>query len=85
MREIHRRGTANSIVLNRFKMSYVKNCDEWKPLIAMVAIDFVFAIVNILLKKVLDEGMDHLVLVTFRLSIATIFLAPIAYFWERYQ
>lgn len=62
----------------------MKSCDEWKPFTAMIAIDFVFAIVNILLKKVLDEGMDPLVLVTFRLSIATIFLAPIGYFWERY-
>ncbi|KAK9020715.1 hypothetical protein V6N11_010732 [Hibiscus sabdariffa] len=33
--------------------------------------------------KVLDDGMNHLVLITFRLSISTIFLAPIGYFWER--
>ncbi|KAJ7968743.1 WAT1-related protein [Quillaja saponaria] len=58
-------------------------CDEWKPFVAMVAIDFAFAIVNILLKKVLDEGLNHLVLITYRLSISTIFLAPIGYFWER--
>lgn len=61
----------------------MKNCDEWKPFMAMIAIDLVFAIVNILLKKVLDAGMDHLVLVTIRLAIATIFLAPIGYFLER--
>ncbi|KAJ7968744.1 WAT1-related protein [Quillaja saponaria] len=58
-------------------------CDEWKPFVAMVAIDFAFAIVNILLKKVLDEGLNHLVLITYRLSISTIFLAPIGYYWER--
>lgn len=62
-----------------------KGCEEWKPFIVMLAIDFAFAIVNILLKKVLEEGMDHLVLATYRLSIATIFLAPIGYFWERYN
>ncbi|KAL6181752.1 hypothetical protein ACLB2K_048401 [Fragaria x ananassa] len=61
----------------------MKGFDEWKPFIAMVAIDFSFAIVNILLKKVLDEGMNHLVLITYRLTISTIFLAPISYFWER--
>ncbi|KAM5571411.1 WAT1-related protein [Rosa sericea] len=61
----------------------MKGFDEWKPFIAMVAIDFAFAIVNILLKKVLDEGMNHLVLITYRLTISTIFLAPISYFWER--
>ncbi|PSS11275.1 WAT1-related protein [Actinidia chinensis var. chinensis] len=59
------------------------SCDEWKPVIAMVAIDFGFAIVNILLKKVTDAGMDHLVFITYRQSIATIFLAPIGYLSER--
>ncbi|XP_062074756.1 WAT1-related protein At3g30340-like [Humulus lupulus] len=58
-------------------------CEEWKPFMAMVVVDFAFAVLNILLKKVLDEGMDHLVLVTYRLSISAIFLAPISYFWER--
>ncbi|ONI07724.1 hypothetical protein PRUPE_5G135800 [Prunus persica] len=64
-------------------MAVMKSCDEWKPFIAMIAIDFCFAIVNILLKKVLDEGMNHLVLITYRLTISTIFLAPISYFRER--
>ncbi|GFS44550.1 nodulin MtN21 /EamA-like transporter family protein [Actinidia rufa] len=59
------------------------SCDEWKPVIAMVAIDFAFAIVNILLKKVTDAGMDHLVFITYRQSIGTIFLAPIGYLSER--
>ncbi|XP_027339333.1 WAT1-related protein At3g30340-like [Abrus precatorius] len=61
----------------------MKTCDEWKPFIAMIAIDFSFAAVNILLKQVLEEGMNHLVFITYRLSIATIFVAPIGYFWER--
>ncbi|XP_061342761.1 WAT1-related protein At3g30340-like [Gastrolobium bilobum] len=61
----------------------MKTCDEWKPFIVMIAIDFSFAAVNILLKKVLEEGMNHLVFITYRLSIATIFIAPIGYFWER--
>lgn len=61
------------------------NCGEWKPVFAMVAVDVAFAIVNILLKKVLDEGMNHLVLVTYRQAIATVFIAPIAHFSERYK
>ncbi|KAE8661995.1 dolichol-phosphate mannosyltransferase-like [Hibiscus syriacus] len=64
-------------------MAELKGCTEWYPFIVMVAVDFSFAVVNILLKKVLDDGMNHLVLITFRLSISTIFLAPIGYFWER--
>jgi hypothetical protein len=61
----------------------MKSCEEWKPFIIMVAINFAFAVVNILLKKVLEEGINHLVLVTYRLSISTMFLAPIGYFLER--
>ncbi|KAB2000983.1 hypothetical protein ES319_D12G269400v1 [Gossypium barbadense] len=64
-------------------MAELKSCNEWNPFFLMIAIDFSFAVVNILLKKVLDDGMNHLVLITFRLSISTIFLAPIGYFWER--
>lgn len=61
------------------------NCGEWKPVFAMVAVDVAFAIVNILLKRVLDEGISHLVLVTYRQAIAAVFIAPIAYFRERYN
>ncbi|KAJ8898759.1 hypothetical protein K2173_005055 [Erythroxylum novogranatense] len=54
-----------------------------RPVLVMVAVNIAFAIGNVLIKKVLDEGVNHMVLVTYRLSIATIFLAPIAYYWER--
>ncbi|KAF7840344.1 WAT1-related protein [Senna tora] len=40
-------------------------------------------VVNILLKKSLQEGMNNLVFITYRLTTSTIFLAPIGYFWER--
>ena len=70
------------LVLNTL-VAHVKSCEEWKPFIAMIAVDFAFAIVNILLKKILDEGMDHLVFVTYRLTISTMFIAPIGYFLER--
>ncbi|XP_057498078.1 WAT1-related protein At3g30340-like [Actinidia eriantha] len=58
-------------------------CEQWKPFIAMVAVDFALAVVNILLKKVLNEGLSHLLIITYRQSISAIFLAPVAYFWER--
>ncbi|XP_012077338.1 WAT1-related protein At3g30340 [Jatropha curcas] len=61
----------------------LKGCDEWKPFIAMLTVDFAFSIVNILLEKVLNEGINHLVLITYRLSISAAFLGPIGYFWER--
>ncbi|KAI4298162.1 hypothetical protein L6164_031754 [Bauhinia variegata] len=61
----------------------MKTCEEWKPFLVMIAIDSAFATVNILLKKILEEGINHLVFITYRLSISTIFLAPIGYFLER--
>ncbi|XP_052171079.1 WAT1-related protein At3g30340-like [Diospyros lotus] len=61
----------------------MKSWDEWSPVITMVAIEFAFGTVNILLKKVVDNGMNHLVVITYRQSISTIFLAPIVYFSER--
>ena len=56
----------------------MKSCDEKKPVIAMVVIDFAFAI-NIFLKKVTDVGMNHLVFITYWQSISTIVLAPTGY------
>ncbi|OVA19940.1 Drug/metabolite transporter [Macleaya cordata] len=64
-------------------MSEMKRCNEWQPVFLMVAIDFALAIANVLLKKVVDKGMNHLVLITYRTSISAVFLAPMAYFWER--
>ncbi|XP_010241528.1 PREDICTED: WAT1-related protein At3g30340-like isoform X3 [Nelumbo nucifera] len=64
-------------------MAEMKWYEEGKPVFVMVAINFFLAIVNILLKKVLDEGMNNLVIITYRQCLATSFLAPIAYFWER--
>lgn len=49
----------------------------------MVAVNLGLAAANALLKKILDGGLNHLVIVAYRQVIATIFLAPIAYFWER--
>uniref|UniRef100_A0A5B7BT96 WAT1-related protein n=1 Tax=Davidia involucrata TaxID=16924 RepID=A0A5B7BT96_DAVIN len=61
----------------------MKRCHEWYPVVTMIAIDFSFAIMNILLKKVVVEGMNHLVFITYRQCISTLFLAPIGYFVER--
>uniref|UniRef100_A0A0E0DVM9 EamA domain-containing protein n=1 Tax=Oryza meridionalis TaxID=40149 RepID=A0A0E0DVM9_9ORYZ len=63
-----------------WKMAQV---DEWKPVIAMLFFDLISAVTTALLKKALAEGLDRLVLITLRQLIATIFLAPIAYFKER--
>lgn len=59
--------------------------DEWKPVIAMLVFDLISAATTALIKKALEEGLDRLVLITLRQLVATAFLAPIAYFKERYM
>ncbi|CAA7013049.1 unnamed protein product [Microthlaspi erraticum] len=59
-------------------------CDgKWTPVIIMVTINSALGLGNALVKKVLDGGVNHMVIATYRLAISTIFLAPIAFFWER--
>ncbi|KAL4570571.1 hypothetical protein LXL04_026227 [Taraxacum kok-saghyz] len=60
-----------------------KNNGKWYPVLVMVAVHFVFATINVLLKKVIVDGLNHLVFITYRLTVATIFLAPVAFFFER--
>lgn len=57
---------------------------RWKPVGAMVVVELSLAIVNVLFKKALNAGMDHVIIVLYRQSIATVFLIPLAYLWERY-
>ncbi|VAI68631.1 unnamed protein product [Triticum turgidum subsp. durum] len=49
----------------------------------MVATNIVIAVMTALLKQALNQGMNRLVLITFRQMLATVFLGPIAYFKER--
>ncbi|XP_076942848.1 WAT1-related protein At3g30340-like [Bidens hawaiensis] len=60
-----------------------KGFSKWYLLLIMIGVQFAFATINVLLKKVIDEGLDHLVFITYRLSVATLFLAPVAFFLER--
>ncbi|KAG2331176.1 hypothetical protein Bca4012_019238 [Brassica carinata] len=59
-------------------------CDgRWTPVVIMVTINSALGLGNALVKKVLDGGVNHMVIATYRLAISTVFLAPIAFFWER--
>ncbi|XP_047255247.1 WAT1-related protein At3g30340 isoform X4 [Capsicum annuum] len=58
---------------------------QWKPIFAMIIVEFGFAVVNTLFKKILNGGMDQLVASTYRLAVSAIFLAPLAWFLERQE
>ncbi|XP_039836354.1 WAT1-related protein At4g01440-like isoform X2 [Panicum virgatum] len=57
--------------------------EQWMPTAAMVTTSVVIAIMTALIKQALNQGMNRLVLITFRQMLATVFLGPIAYFKER--
>uniref|UniRef100_A0A0D9WKX6 WAT1-related protein n=1 Tax=Leersia perrieri TaxID=77586 RepID=A0A0D9WKX6_9ORYZ len=57
--------------------------EQWMPTVSMVATNVVIAIMTALIKQALNQGMNRLVLITFRQLVATVFLGPIAYFKER--
>ncbi|ONK58991.1 uncharacterized protein A4U43_C08F1840 [Asparagus officinalis] len=49
----------------------------------MLAVSVAYAMLNTMIKKVIDEGMNRLVIITYRQLAATLFMAPVAYFSER--
>ncbi|CAI9096192.1 OLC1v1032278C1 [Oldenlandia corymbosa var. corymbosa] len=57
--------------------------DQWITVAVMLLVDFAFAVVNVLYKKALNDGMSNLLLIFYRQCVSAIFLAPIAYIWER--
>jgi len=59
-------------------------CDVAKPVAAMVVIQVMSAGVNIFYKLAVSDGMDMRVLVAYRYLFASAFLAPLAYFIERF-
>lgn len=58
--------------------------DEWRPVMAMLLFNLISAVMTALVKEALQQGLNSLVLITLRQLVATVFLAPIAYFKERY-
>uniref|UniRef100_A0A9I9CFJ0 WAT1-related protein n=1 Tax=Cucumis melo TaxID=3656 RepID=A0A9I9CFJ0_CUCME len=54
-----------------------------KAVVVMLSINLALAGVNILLKEILNEGISQLLIVVYRQTISSLFLLPIAYFWER--
>jgi len=55
------------------------------PVVVMLFLNMVAAIMVSLVKVAMDGGMDPLVIVTLQQLTASIFLAPIAFFKERFS
>ncbi|CAN6227132.1 unnamed protein product [Urochloa humidicola] len=61
----------------------MSHMDEWRPVMAMLVCNLISAVMTALVKEALQQGLNSLVLITLRQLVATVFLAPIAYFKER--
>jgi drug/metabolite transporter (DMT)-like permease len=59
--------------------------EKFMPHLSQVAIQVAFAGMNILNKVALEHGMNNFVFVTYRQIIATLAIAPLAYYFERNQ
>jgi hypothetical protein len=59
--------------------------DEWRPVMVKLVFNLISAVMTALVKMALQQGMNILVLITLRQLVATAFLAPIAYYKERYH
>ena len=55
-----------------------------KPYMVVTMIQIIYAIMFLISKAVFNGGMNTFVFVFYRQAFATIFLAPLAFFFERY-
>ncbi|XP_004485529.1 WAT1-related protein At1g25270-like [Cicer arietinum] len=56
---------------------------DLKPTLLMVVVQIAFAIVNILYKLAVNDGMNLRIVVAYRYIFSTAFIAPLAFFLER--
>ncbi|VVB04455.1 unnamed protein product [Arabis nemorensis] len=57
----------------------------WKAVFMLSMINIGLSVVNVLFKKMLDQGINHMVATTYRLAAGTLFLTPFAIFLERHN
>ncbi|KAJ0253989.1 EamA domain-containing protein [Hirschfeldia incana] len=57
----------------------------WKTVILMSFINILLSIVNVMFKKMLNQGINRMVANTYRLAAGTLFLTPFAIFLERHN
>ena len=57
--------------------------ENYKPYVAMLFVQFVYAGMALFSKAAISKGMNSLVFVVYRQAFATVSLAPLAFFLER--
>ncbi|XP_020527282.1 WAT1-related protein At5g64700 isoform X4 [Amborella trichopoda] len=59
--------------------------ESWKPYLAMVVVQSIYAGMALFSKLAISGGMNHFVFVVYRQALASVVLAPFAYFLERME
>ncbi|XP_024977270.1 WAT1-related protein At1g43650-like [Cynara cardunculus var. scolymus] len=62
---------------------FVRAYESYKPYIIMLVVQVIYAGMALLSKASISSGMNPSVFVVYRQAFATLFLAPVAYFFER--
>lgn len=57
----------------------------WKPFLTVISLQFGYAGLSIIAKFALNRGMSPHVLAAYRHIVATILIAPFAFFLDRYS
>ncbi|XP_010556627.1 PREDICTED: WAT1-related protein At1g01070-like [Tarenaya hassleriana] len=61
----------------------VVKCEEYGAVIVMVLTNIGMGLTNVLIRKALDGGINHMVIATYRLAISALFMSPFALLLER--
>lgn len=62
----------------------VEAIESVKPVVLMIVVQSIYAVVNIMLKMVTNDGSSLSVLIAYRFVFSTAFTVPFALFFERY-
>lgn len=66
-------------------MASLRRIEKLKPYLSQIIVQVASAGVYIMVRIALGDGMNHFVFVTYRQIVATVTIAPLAYFSERKQ
>jgi drug/metabolite transporter (DMT)-like permease len=65
------------------KLFSVETIENAKPILLMIVVQSIYAVVNIMLKMVTNDGSSLSVLIAYRFVFSTAFTVPLALFFER--
>jgi drug/metabolite transporter (DMT)-like permease len=67
------------------KLFSVETIENAKPIVLMIVVQSIYAVVNIMLKMVTNDGSSLSVLIAYRFVFSTAFTVPLALFFERLE